>query len=366
MLRRTKCTVAGIAAAALTLATVGTAVAANDDPLKVAQSYQAAPTKIPQKVPLKAKPPTGINLVYFNQGTPSQTATGQAIKDQMPALGWTYSEVIWQASNAASVESAINAALARDADVIIAPSLVPELLSNSTKQTLLAAKVPVIVGQICPTTPLQPPLFPGAGMCANEVPVARALANWFVADSNGKGKMVLESMPQFAIFVKFREELLKEVARICTACEVEVQEVTFAQYSSNQIPAILVNKLRANPDFTYLFFDYGQWSRGILSALDSANLLSTTKVGGRTVDAGTLQALKDGQEVAWTASGFSNVGLGHLDAALRVITKSSGISLDAAYPLQLLTNVNAKTAPDPYLMVPADSVAQYHKLWKIS
>ena len=49
----------------------------------------------------------------------------------------------------------------------------------------------------------------------------------------------------------------------------------------------------------------------------------------------------------------------------RYATKSPGAILDAADKIQLVTNVNVNTIPNPYNVVPANALALYKKLWKL-
>lgn len=368
MRRRTRVAVALVAAGALALTAGGTALAKTaPTPLQVAQGYMKFPAKITQKIPLKVKPPRGIKVTFMQAGVPQQIQQFDVLTEAVKSLGWTANQIPFAGSDGASITSAFTTALAQGTDVIIAPGITTALVSDSLRQRLLAAKVPVIVAQACPSEPLKPPLFPGALMCgAGEAPGAKALANWLAADSGGKGHVLLEYMPQFPLYAAFHDLLISELKKACPGCTVDTQEVTLAQYSSNQLSSILVNRLRKDPSITYLFYDNGSWTRGILPALDAAGLLGKIKIGGRSIDPTSQAALKANQMVAWTALPQGTMLLGSLDSALRVLTKSSGITLNAVVPTQLITNVNVNTIPDPYLYAPANSLAQYKKLWKVS
>lgn len=359
--------VAAGAAATLAITVGGSALAANNPPpVKIAAGYMKAPVKINQKVPLKTKPPTGIKLVYMQQGIPSQVTVGKYLAQAAAAVGWTYSEVTWNSASPASVSAGLQTAAQQGAQVIVAPGILQSSVSQTVKNQLAAAKIPVILGQFCSNEPVVAPFVAGYALCANEAPLARSLAAWVAADSGGKGKVLFSDTQGVPLLVPFKQRFAAELANLCPACTVSYQPVTIAQAGAGQIPSVMVSAVRRDPSIQYMFFDVGQFSRGILPALDAAGLLSTIKVGGRGATSAELQALRDKQEVVWTAQGFGVAGYAALDAALRVVTKSSGITGNAVMPMQLVTTVNVGSVPDPYEVVPADALTQYKKLWRVS
>jgi ribose transport system substrate-binding protein len=367
MRKAVRAVVAGGAALALAVTFTGSAIAANaPTPAQVAAGYMKAPIKINQKVPLKTKPPTGIKVAYMEQGIPTQVMVGKYLAQAATDIGWSVFEVPWNTADPTKINSGLQTAMQQGAQVIVAPGILPSVVSETVKNQLAAAKIPVILGQTCLTGPVTAPFVAGFGLCANEAPIARALAAWVTADSGGKGKILFADTQGVPLLVPFKQRFAAELASMCPGCTLTYQAQTLAQYATGQIPGIMVSALRRDPSIQYLFFDTGQLSTGILRALDAAGLLSTIKVGGRSASADQLQALRDKQEVVWTIQAFGVYGYAALDAALRVVTGSSGITGDAVIPVQLLTTVNIGTAPDPYEVVPADALAQYKKLWRVS
>lgn len=358
--------VAGIAVAALAASLTGPATAANNPtPAQIAAGYMKLPTKITQKVPLKAKPPKGVKVAYMLQGIPTQIAVAKYVKEAAEAVGWNYLEVPWVTTDPARVNSSLQTAMQQGAQIIIAPGVSTSLVSETVRNQLAEARIPVILGQACETSALKAPFVAGFAWCANEAPLAKSLAAWVTTDSKGSGKVLLESIPSLSLLDMFQKLFRAELAKQCPGCSVTVQQITFPQFIGGQVPGIMVSALRRDPSLEYLFFDSGQLSTGILPALDAAGLLSKVKVGGRSADAPSQQALRDKQEVVWTIQSFATTGYAAMDAALRIITKSSGINGNHALPVQLLTTVNINSVPNPYEPVPVAAFAQYKKLWRV-
>lgn len=358
--------VAGGAALAVAASFVGSASAANNpSPAKIAAGYMKAPTKINQRVPLKTKPPTGIKVAYMEQGIPTQVMVGKYLAQAAQTVGWSVFEVPWNTADPAKVNSALQSAAQQGAQVIVAPGILPSVVSATVKNQLAAAKIPVILGQFCSTDPVTAPFVAGFGLCANEAPLARALAAWVTTDSKGKGNILFSDTQGVPLLVPFKQRFAAELRSMCPGCSLSYQPITIAQFVGGQIPGIMVSALRRDPSIQYMFFDTGQLSKGILPALDAAGLLSSVKVGGRSASPAELQGLKDKQMVVWTMQSFGLYGYAALDAALRVVTKSSGITGNAVLPMQLLTTVNINSAPDPYEVVPANALAMYKKLWRV-
>ena len=335
-------------------------------PLQIATGYMKAPTTINQKIPLKTKPPRGKKVIFMQSGLPQQKVLAQYMGEALTLAGWTWSEIAWTSSTAASVTQNLANALLQDPDYVIAPAADPRIIPDSLKQQYLAAGVPIISGQFCsPGYKWAPPVYSGFDMCEGKVPEALALANWIAADSKGAGKVLIANVQPFEVLQFWADQLATQLKKACSACESKIVPVTYAQFLSGQAPSVVVNALRANPGYRYVMFDYGTFSRGILPALDAAGLLGKVSIGGRVMDPGNYQALKDQQQDVWTATPIGTQGYAIADIVFRMATKSPGAILDAADRIQLVTNVNVNTIPNPYNVVPANSLAQFKKLWKL-
>jgi ribose transport system substrate-binding protein len=369
MRRTSRVAVALLTAGALAVGVTGTAVAAKKPtPLQVASGYMKFPTKITQKLPLKTKAPSGLKIACLTNGASAINTVCQGVSEAAAATGNTsFNVVAANISIAAQIETAMNSALQQGATAIIAPTVEPNTFSAAMRQRFIDGNIPVVVGQTCVTYPIEPPFYAGALMCENEAAVGKSLAAWTAADSNSSNAHVLwENVSGFPVQLITLAEFKKALAAWCSSCTVDVLQITIAQYAGNQVPSMVVNRLRANPSLQYVFFDNGLFFKGLPAALDAAGLLGKVKVGGKSMDPIGQQALKDGQAAVWTAQAEGTKGDAYIDSLFRVLTKSPGTNLNFIQPLQLVTTVNVRSLPDPYIYAPTDSLAQFKKLWKVS
>ncbi len=327
-----------------------------------AAAYQRPPTKIGQTIPLRIPAPKNKSVVYFLNGTPAAQLINDGVKKAAESGGWKFTSMNYKSENPATLQAAMMTALQQNPTGVIVSGETADTWGASVTAAYANAKIPIIAGSTCPVKQVGP-IFPGAATCLNPSETGRLLADWFIADSNGRGNALLQSMPAFDVFVVLREAFKAELAAKCPLCKLTVQEVTLAQLGAGQIPSALVNTLRTNPDIGYLFFDLADWSTGITPALAAAGLTNRVKVGGVGLNEAALDGLKSGAQVVWTATSFTNYGYANFDSLLRVITGSSGISKNGSMPLQLFTQANANTASLPY-MQPSNSLALYRKLWR--
>ena len=360
-------TVAGLTILA-SVSGAGAAPKPSTDPvaqsLAIAQSYMTAPTKLGQTIPLRVRPTVGQTVIFANSNNANGILIAQGMQQAAAAIGWNFDQVIYDPANPASFQAALLTALQKNPAAVITSGANTASIGASVTEKFALAKIPLVMGASCPLVAV-PPIFPAGNQCPSELVQGKILANWFIADSKGKGKLLLQSMPVYPVLVTFKDALIAEVKLRCAGCTVEVLETTPAQLSSNQISSVLVNKLRSDPSLGYLFYDNGAWAKGIVPALDAAGLGGgRIKVGGRGMDEGALGALKAGTEMAWTAIPYVTLGMTYLDSALRIVTKSSGISKNAVSPTQLVTSVNAGPIAMPY-MAPSNPLELYKKLWLV-
>jgi ribose transport system substrate-binding protein len=341
----------------------GFAVPAETNPVPAARAYTLRflkpPTRIYQNVPLKSPAPTGKTFVFLNAGTSTHNVIAAGIQEALAAIGWNYTQITYSTANPATLQQAMLNALAMNPAAVGASGVNPDVIGASVLGAYGDAGVPFIVSN-CPLTP-KVPIFAGPQLCAGEQVAGKALANWFIADSLGKGKALVQSMPAYGVLVEFTNTFKAEVAAKCPQCSVETLEFSLQQFAAQQVTPGIVNKIRSG-DYNYLVLDNPIWSPGIENALKAAGV-GNVKIIGRAANDATIANLKSGTNTAFTAQSYLQVGYGFVDSALRVITKSSGISKNAALPIMILTQKNVDLANSPYNR-PASSLAQYRALWK--
>ncbi|PKW18566.1 sugar ABC transporter substrate-binding protein [Saccharopolyspora spinosa] len=327
---------------------------------QVVDKYTAAPATITQTTGLTGPVPTGKKIVFANSGLPATQLIAGGVQEAAAALGYGYQSVSYDSGNPATLQAALRTALASKPDAVIIAGNAPATFGEATLQAYRDAGVPLVVGSVCPND-AKAPVVAGAAGCELEEATGRAFADWFIADSGGKGKALFTNVKAIPSLAAFVNAFSAESSAKCAECKVDILEATLNQVSENQIVQSAVNKLRTDPSYNYLFFDNAQWSKGILPALKAAGR-QDVKVGGRSLDEGALNALHDGTESAWTALAYNVIGYGNMDAALRAIAKEPPAVV--VPPFQIVTPQNAKDITAPY-RYPTDALKQYLQLWKV-
>lgn len=328
-----------------------------------ADKYTKPPTAISQTTPLAGSLPTGKKVIFANSGIPATQLIMGGIKEAAQAIGWDFSQVSYDSTNPATIQSALKTALSQKPDAVIISGTPPTTYGASTIADYKAAGVPLIVGSTCPLEVVDP-IVAGAGGCDSEKASGKVLGDWFIADSKGKGKVLFTNLKAIPVLQTFVDSFRAEVKAKCPDCTVDVLESTLEQIGQNQLVSSAVNKLRTDPSYGYLFFDNAQWAKGVLPALQAAGL-TKIKVGGRSADEGAIGALKNNTEVVWTATGYNVNGYATMDSAIRaVMGKTEGIEGNVVVPFQLLTPENAGSVTVPY-KYPTDALDSYLKLWGV-
>jgi ribose transport system substrate-binding protein len=285
------------------------------------------------------------------------------VQEAAAAGGWSFSKVSYQSNNPATLQAAFMTALQKNPAGVVVAGEDPSDWDKSVINAYASAKIPIVAGSTCPV-PSIGSVVAGAGTCETNPRYGKALADWVVANANGKPVDVLmQSMPQYNVYIGFRNAFRQELARLCPACKSTIQDTTLAQYAAGGIPSALVNTLRANPSYNYLLFDNGAWAQGIEPALTAAGLKGKVTILGNGINQDVLSGLKAGYISAWSADSFEIYGMGNFDSLLRALTGSPGIDENSALPFQLVTAGTANNVTVPYAE-PAAALAEYEKLWQ--
>lgn len=322
----------------------------------------APPTAILQTVPLPSAPPKGKTFIMLTANNPAAQEAWQGAQAAAQAVGWKFSHIEYNPANPASLQSAFSSALAQHPTVVCESGLPQSLFGASTISAYKKAGVPIIVAAAAPVQPTSEILGPVQGSAAFDA-TGTGLANWFVADSNGKGQALVANVPGFPVLSKFKDSFQSTVANLCPSCGVKVIDITLPQVAGGQLVSTVVSTLRANPKIDYVVFDDADFGLGIVSALKAAGL-TNVKVAGQIQDTSATQALRDGTEAAWMGWSGSYQGYAAVDLALRWVEKAPLTNNDDLSPTQLLTHANI--GQTTVWSQPADALAQFKKLWHVS
>lgn len=326
-----------------------------------AAAFLAAPTSILQTVPLPTAPPSGMTLVMVGTSEPTNVQVQQAIKAGAAALGWKFAVVDYDPANPATLQAAFTTALTKHPVAVVEAGTPQYEIGASVLAAYANAHVPVVISGAYPFTPSKWIIGDPDGY-ANDARMGVALADWFVADSKGTGKVIMEHAPGYPILDGFTNAFSAQVTKLCPGCSIKMVDVTLPQLAAGQTVSVATSVVKANPSYKYLFFDDGDFAIGVNSALSAAGLTGI-KIGGQALDAEGAAALQAGTQSAWTGYSGYYQGYGTVDVIARFVEHAPGAGSDTLQPTQLLTpgNIEKTTTWN----VPANALAQFEKLWKV-
>jgi len=323
--------------------------------------FEATPTEITIKEPLKGAPPAGKTIVMLGTNDPNNQKLQKSLKNLAAMAKWNYAVVSYDPANPATFNAAIDTAITKKANYIaeagipLTPAMIKKVQDAGAKWVLTSVH----------PAEVKPPIIVNANAYANDALMGKVLADFFVSDSKGKGNVVIEHVPAYPILGGFTDGFQAEVKALCPDCKVKIQEITIPDLTAGKVPSVMVSALRSNPDADYVAFDVGPFAAGIDAALASAGLSNKVKVIGQAADEAGIAALKTGKQTAWT--GFDPVYSTYvmMDAMFR---DSLGMPIDAEasglQTTQILTKDNVGDIST--WSEPKDALAQFKKLWGLS
>lgn len=319
------------------------------------------PTKIGVTTPLPAKPEAGKTFVYLQCELLQCQSIGESIHEAVDAVGWHYVQIDYKQADPSTLISGMKQAL-KDNAVAVTFTGLPEALWSQMIPEYEKAGAAIIPEYVGPTK-LQGPVIGNINSPTDTARGAKALADWFIADSKGKGKALLHNVPQYGTVNAWTEQFKEAVEEDCDACEVETVNTTIAQVVGGEISSAVVSALQRNSSLEYAFAFNGGFFTGLPAALQNAGL-SDVKVGGYIAvpeDVANLIAGKGG------AYGGLNTDYGAWLAVDLALRKEAGVTLpesQQALPFQLLTEDSATEAASDF-QLPDGYQDQFKKVWKV-
>ena len=322
--------------------------------------FTAAPKTIPVTTPLTSKPPAGKSLVVLTPaGVPNAQVWSQGIKAAEDAIGWHYQSLSYDQSNPATLNSALNTALIKNASATAVLGISPSQVAPSTIAAYKNHGVPIIISYATGVTRTSTVLPANADK--SYAAAAAALASWFVVDSHGKGKALIANVQGPPALKTFANDLVARIRSTCSSCAAKVVPIPIGTALSGGSPQLVVSSLRANSAYKYVLYDEGSFASGITSALASAGL-NGIKVGGSDYTKEQAAAVGNHTQAAWTALNAKNVGYTAVDVALRYLEHLPLTEDSTAQPTQLITRDNISGTSTPF-NEPTNALAQWKKLW---
>jgi ribose transport system substrate-binding protein len=332
---------------------------------KATTTYETLPNHIDVTTPLAKQPTPGTSAMYLHDQTPADQLAGQSACAALESVKWTCGDIGYNSADPSSYQAAVRLALQKGAKYLMDDGEPPSLLGTAVLSQICADHAHLVAASVYPDE---------TSGCVNTVAnggpsrsvFAQALADWFIADSNGKGDALVETVSQYPVLYWFATQFVKDVKAGCSGCTATVMQFTGADLANGSIIPSLVSAVRAHRSYNYLIFDYAAFSTGISSALSAAGI-TNVKVAGTGLDANALAELKAGTNAAWVAQSWFQEGYEMADVSLRIETGSSGINQTDVTPMELITPKNTADVAGAgnEWNGPADALAQFQKLWNV-
>jgi ribose transport system substrate-binding protein len=287
---------------------------------------------------------------------------GEGERAAAAAIGWNFSEVNYDQSNPASLQSALNTALVKKPTVVSVTGTDPSQIGASTLSAYEAAGIPIVDSTASNVT-LTKTIIGDPGGDKSYTTFAQAAAARFVVDSKGKGKALVANVQGITILKTYADAFVAEVKALCAACSAKIVPIPIASALGGQEQSLVVSALRSNSGYKYVFYDDGDFAIGINAALSAAGL-SDIKVGGSDFQPEQAKALSAGVQAVWTGENLLDIGYTAVDVALRWVEGMPTDEDSNPQPTQLVTKDNVGSMTD--FQQPADALDQWKKLWGVS
>jgi ribose transport system substrate-binding protein len=324
-------------------------------------AYRAAPTSLQVTAPVSSRPTAGRTVVYLQCDAAQCKETADAMGQAAAAAGWQLNVLDFQTANPATLIAAMKQALQYH-PVGVAFQAVPYAAWASEVPAYDAAHVaivPAYVGQ----TSSDPAIVANIGGPADITLAAKIIANWFIVDSNARGKALLYSVPDFPALAEYQAAFTAAVKAGCTDCSVKVVTQTVAQVLAGGENAAVVAALRRDPSLKCVVMGDYPLTVGLPNALKAAGI-SGVRIAGSYAGQADQALIKQGLESAGTPQPL-NIGAWLTVDALIRHTEGLPIAVgDGGLVTQLLTPSSVAAPADSY-NYPADYEQQFKRLWLV-
>lgn len=225
-------------------------------------------------------------------------------------LGWDV-QVVDGKGDPSVWNSAVTQAVADKADGIVLAAINPSLVQAGLAQAR-AAHIPVIVEFL--------PKLPGPSVdgyvTTDHVAGGKAMADWIIADSGGKAKVLMLDEPEFPELVMRGDAIRAELKSACPGCTI-VQAAKFSLGTmAQQLPSLVTSALQSHPAITYVVAPFDSSATFAAQGIRQAGNAGVKLVSGEG-DPDGLTRVRNGQQAADLATVPAWAGWAAADDLLR-------------------------------------------------
>jgi ABC-type sugar transport system substrate-binding protein len=352
-----------LAAGLLSLGAFGlsSAVAADRDPrLQWPDTYQGPTDPAPA--------PKGIKLAVVSCTAALHGCQVQADSafDAGKRLGWDVQ--MYDGKGQPNTQAAaLLDALAWGADAIIAVSIDHRTIQLPLQEAKKRGVPVVAIGQSGDTPNRLPELEAGQLAWSSAIDVdanglGRAVAQWIVNASNGKGNVVVYNDVEFAGVVEQVAGLMQGL-KDCSDCKVTEEQMVAAQVATN-LGQQVTGYLRAHPEVEYVFAPYDPAGFAMAAAIRQAGMGDRVKVVSVVGNEENLNLIRTGGvQVADGAFDTEYTGYAAVDHVIRHLNKQPIMDPhNENVPYIVLDKTNVPASGNWRSNI--DTVGKFMSLWK--
>jgi ABC-type sugar transport system substrate-binding protein len=330
---------------------------------KVTQEYSSAPTEFPADEPLKTPAPAGLKIAYLDCGSTTCAIIRQVAEGAVEAAGGDFIDVKAGVS-AATVNSAANAVLGQDPDIILNGGIDPTLWRSSLEK-IEAEEIPVISTGITETGSYGLEKYPNTNVYGSHAGERAGMiqANFAYSEYGDGSNYMATFEPEISATNVAADTIEKEMERLCSDCSVEPLPIKISEEGTTA-PANIVSKLQAESGVSAVIATADTQIEGLPTALSNAGL-DTEIIGSIGTPTG-LQYVKEGKEKGLVALDLTSMVWSMVDAGLRAQQGQPFSKPEAeGYPvMQLLTQKAITFDPIKGWLPYPEFAERFTKLWK--
>lgn len=331
---------------------------------QIVAKYSAPPTTLGVTESLPAAPAKGKTVVFLQCEVPQCTDGGDGFRAAAAAVGWKVQTMTWKTTDPTTLIADMQQALTLDPKpYAVSISGLPQAVWAGQVNAYAKAGVFLIPWSLGPVTINQTViaeiLSPDDIMFQGKL-----LADWFINDSGGTGKVLVQNVPQYPSIDEEATGFNNEVAAACPGCTVTKLDVTGTQVAANGVTPAIVSALQRDPSIQYLASADIALAAGLPAALKAAGLSKIKVLGGAATPIDE-QNVRDGTVAAVMKNDLVLAGWMMIDVLVR---KAAGLSFtanDGGIPEQILTKATIAPAGSTAL-VPANYPDLFKKMWQVS
>lgn len=300
-------------------------------------------------------PPPGKKVVAITCGSQGygcvQGAQGVAAAGK--AVGWNVQIVdgkgdpsVWNAS--------VVQAVTDKADGIVLAAINPALVQDGLARAR-AAHIPVIV-EFLPRS-----VAPGADgyVTTDHAAGGKTLADWIIADSDGKAKVLMLDEPEFPELVARGDAIRDELKTACPGCSI----VDSAKFSigtmAEQLPGLVTTALQSHSDISYVLAPFDSSGTFAAQGIRDAQRTGIALVSGEG-DPDGLNRVRTGVQAADLATVPAWAGWAAVDQLARLFQHKP--VQDYSLPQRLFTKSDAPPGSSGW-PGDLDYAAKFRSIW---